>query len=152
MALLFVLFLPPFQPDPRDSHECSSHDLLGRLGREESSLAYQHSLSFSLFFLSLFLLSLFLSLAFRLSASLSRRRNHLSSRSIAPTAGKDRNIDKSACRRRHLGDAASCDLLRVRDRREGNSCDPLRTFPRRSIDPLLLPRTRKSVRRIKVSR
>lgn len=38
---LFVLFSPSFHPDPRDSHEYSSHDLLGRLGREESSLVYR---------------------------------------------------------------------------------------------------------------
>lgn len=43
---LFVLFPPPFQPDPRDSHEYSSHDLLDRLGREKSSFTYR---SFCLF-------------------------------------------------------------------------------------------------------
>lgn len=44
-----------FQPDPRDSHEYSSHDLLDRLEREESSLIYRpfsllpSSLSLSLY-------------------------------------------------------------------------------------------------------
>lgn len=47
---LFVLFSPSFYPDSRDSHEYSSHDLLGRLGREKSSLVYRpFSSPFSIF-------------------------------------------------------------------------------------------------------
>lgn len=62
VTLYFVLFPP--RPDSRDSHEYSSHDLLGRLEREESSLIYRpfslHSLSFSLSLsLSLFVFASF---------------------------------------------------------------------------------------------
>lgn len=54
---LFVLFSPSFHPDPRDSHEYSSHDLLGRLGREESSFVYRPFSPHSLSLLILILLS-----------------------------------------------------------------------------------------------
>lgn len=66
VTLYFVLFPP--QPDSRDSHEYSSHDLLGRLEREESSLIYRpfsllplsFSLSLSLRFCLFFRLCLYL--------------------------------------------------------------------------------------------
>lgn len=63
-----------------------SHDLLGRLGREESLLSYRLSL-FPLF-------TFYPSLA---SACLSHRQNRFSSLSTVLIAVKDENIDKTIC-------------------------------------------------------
>lgn len=89
---LFVLFSPSFHPDSRDSHEYSSHDLLGRLEREESSLVYRpFSSPFSVSFHS-----------YPSRVSLSVHRFFILSYSIAANAVKDRNVDKTACRRRRF--------------------------------------------------
>lgn len=90
---LFVLFSPSFHPDPRDSHEYSSHDLLDRLGREESSLVYRpFSSPFSVSshsYPSYLVFVLFISSVHRFLSF-----------SIATNAVKDGNVDKIAYRRR----------------------------------------------------